>query len=327
MGKNILVTGGAGYIGSHICKRVYQSNFVPIVIDNLSYGHTWAVKWGDFHQGNIHDNDILDYIFQRYQPVAVIHCAAFAFVGESVSDPGKYYRNNVNGTIALLDAMRRFSCSCIVFSSTCATYGLPEQCPISEQHPLRPINPYGRSKLMAERIIQDYQSAYGIKYTLLRYFNAAGADPDGEIGEVHDPEPHLIPLALQAITEQRTHLEIYGNDYPTPDGTAIRDYIHVTDLADAHVYALQRLLDNEASDCFNLGTGHGHSVLDVIKTIEQVTGHMVPVKQGPRRPGDPPILTAAAEKAHTVLHWRPQYCELTAIVETAWNWHQRYHSS
>ena len=241
MVKNVLVTGGAGYIGSHICKQLYQSGFTPVVIDNLSHGHAWAVQWGDFHQGDIQDADVLDRVFQSYRPAAVVHCAAFALVGESVSDPGKYYRNNVGGTVALLDAMRKFSCPHIIFSSTCATYGLPKQTPISEQHPLAPINPYGRSKLMVEQIIQDYRSAYGIAYVLLRYFNAAGADLAGKIGEEHHPETHLIPLALQAVTGKRAHLEIYGSDYPTPDGTAIRDYVHVTDLADAHVQALRRL--------------------------------------------------------------------------------------
>ena len=253
----ILVTGGAGYVGSHACKALSENGFLPITVDNLVYGHEWAVKWGPLVRGDISDRAVLDHVFSTYKPAAVLHFAAFAYVGESVISPDKYYRNNVAGTITLLDAVRDHGCSRLVFSSTCATYGIPHKIPIKEDHEQKPINPYGWSKLMIEQILRDYEKAYGLHHAILRYFNAAGADPEGEIGEDHDPETHLIPLTILAALGQRKYIEIYGTDYPTHDGTAIRDYIHVTDLANVHVRALQHLVQGKGSLCLNVGTGSG----------------------------------------------------------------------
>ena len=318
---NILVTGGAGYIGSHACKALAEAGYTPVSYDNLVYGHRWAVRWGPLEEGDINDRARLDVVLAQYQPAAVMHFAAYAYVGESVQEPGKYYRNNVAGTLTLLEALRDHSISRIIFSSTCATYGVPERTPIGEQHPLRPINPYGASKLMIERMLTDFDTAHGLKSIALRYFNAAGADPDAEIGEAHDPETHLIPLVLDAAAGMRPAITIHGDDYATPDGTCIRDYIHVTDLAQAHVLALQALERGAESTVYNLGNGQGFSVRQVIDRAEADTGKPIPVAIGPRRPGDPPRLVGDATRIRRDLGWQPQYADLDTILSTAWRWH------
>jgi UDP-arabinose 4-epimerase len=323
MKGNILVTGGAGYIGSHTCKALKQAGYQPVTFDNMVYGHEWAVKWGPLVKGDILDGEVLDTVFKKYQPQAVLHFAAFAYVGESVADPEKYYRNNVMGTLSLLSAMRRAKCKNIVFSSTCATYGVPNELPLRENHPQKPINPYGWTKLMMEQTLSDFDTAYAVRYAALRYFNAAGADPDCEIGEEHDPETHLIPLVIQATQGRRGHVEIFGTDYDTPDGTCIRDYIHVADLAVAHIQALEYLQDKDESLVVNLGTGNGQTVREVIRAVEKVSGKTTPVKEGPRRPGDPPGLYAYADKAYKLLGWKPQYGDIETIVGTAWRWHEK----
>jgi len=322
MTEPVLITGGAGYVGSHTCKALAAKGYMPISLDNLIYGHPWAVQWGPFIKGDIADSLVLDQIFSDYRPKAVIHFAAYAYVGESVRHPAKYYQNNVAGSISLLEAMRRHGCKSIIFSSSCSTYGMPLQVPIPEDHPQNPINPYGRTKLMMEQIIRDYGSAYGIRYAILRYFNAAGADPEGKIGEDHDPETHLIPLLLQTVLGQRSHTDVYGTDYNTPDGTAIRDYIHVTDLACAHLLALKYLTQSGQSLCVNLGTGRGNSVMEVIQAVQQVTGKPVDYRTVGRRPGDPPELVAKAEQADSLLGWRPAFIDINNTISTAWKWHQ-----
>jgi len=324
MSTNILVTGGAGYIGSHTCKALRAAGYTPVTLDNMIYGHDWAVKWGPLVRGDILNADDLDAVFAEYKPAAVLHFAAFAYVGESVTDPEKYYRNNVAGSLSLLSAMRRHQCSRIVFSSTCATYGEPERVPLTEDHPTRPLSPYGTTKLMIEQMLKDFEVGYGFKYTALRYFNAAGADPDGEIGEDHDPETHLIPLVIAAGMGRRQNVTIFGTDYPTPDGTAVRDYIHVTDLAQAHVLALGKLLAGGASSTYNLGTGTGNSVREVIQAVERVSGKPVPVAEGPRRAGDSPGLYADSGAIIRELGWKPRYMDINAIVETAWRWHENH---
>jgi UDP-arabinose 4-epimerase len=318
----VLVTGGAGYIGSHTCKALAALGFLPITVDSLVHGHERAVKWGPFVKGDIHDRELLRHVFGRYKPHAVLHFAAFANVGESVVSPDKYYHNNVVGTLALLDAIHSHGCCNLVFSSTCATYGIPNTIPIAEDHEQRPINPYGCSKLMIEQIMRDYDRAYGIRYASLRYFNAAGADPDGDIGEDHDPETHLVPLAIQAALGQRPYLEIYGTDYLTEDGTAIRDYVHVADLAAVHALALEHLLNGKESISLNVGTGQGASVREVIKAVESATMRAVPVRETPRRAGDPPILVAQPARAMTALGWRPQFSRIDEMVSSAVRWHQ-----
>ena len=319
--ETVLITGGAGYVGSHTCKALAAGGYLPISLDNLVYGHPWAVQWGPLIQGDIADSLVLDQIFSDYRPRAVIHFAAYAYVGESVEHPAKYYQNNVAGSISLLEAMRRHGCRDIIFSSSCSTYGMPLQIPIPDNHPQTPINPYGRTKFMMEQIIHDYGSAYGIRYAILRYFNAAGADPEGQIGEDHSPETHLIPLLLQTVLGQRSHTEVYGTDYDTPDGTAIRDYIHVTDLAGAHILALKHLAQSGQSLCANLGTGQGNSVMEVIQAVEQVTGRHVTYRLVGRRPGDPSKLVAKVGTAATLLGWKPKYVDIQSIISTAWNWH------
>ena len=321
--KTVLVTGGAGYIGSHACKELSRNGLEPVCLDNLIYGHRGFVKWGPFVEGDIHDGSLLDRLFGEYQFEAVMHFAAFAYVGESMQDPGKYYLNNVAGTISLLEAMRRNGCNKLIFSSTCATYGISDAGSISEEDPQQPINPYGRGKLMVETIIKDYEAAYGIRHGILRYFNAAGADPEAEIGERHSPETHLVPLAIQAALGVGKPLTLFGSDYLTPDGTAIRDYIHVTDLADAHVRALAYLRSEKASVICNLGTSHGCSVQEVVEVVGRIGGREVPVIRGPKRPGDPPQLVSAIGQAGRLLGWLPQRSDIGTIVADAWQWHQK----
>lgn len=318
-----MVTGGAGYIGSHACKMLASKGFTPICYDNLVYGHEWAVQWGPLEIGDIMDRDRLNEVLDKYSPAAVMHFSAFAYVGESVSEPSKYYRNNIIGTLVLLEAMKEYGIEKFIFSSSCATYGIPETVPITEAEKQKPINPYGHTKLMVEQILRDYDLAYGLRSISLRYFNAAGADADAEIGELHEPETHLIPLIIEAAQGKRSNVEIYGTDYPTPDGTAVRDYIHVNDLADAHILALTKLLEGGDSCQMNLGVGHGHSVKQVIEAVEKVSKKSVPVNEVARRPGDPPVLVADARFAREQLGWTPKYVDIEAIVETAWNWHQK----
>jgi UDP-glucose-4-epimerase GalE len=320
-GGTVIVTGGAGYVGSHACKALAKAGFLPVTVDNMARGHEWAVKWGPLVKADLADSPALDGVFASYRPLAVLHFAAFAYVGESVTAPEKYYRNNVGATLNLLDVMLRHRCRNIVFSSTCATYGIPTMTPIAEDHLQQPINPYGWSKLMVERILCDYERAHGLRYFALRYFNAAGADPDGEIGECHAPETHLLPLVIEAALGRRPHVELLGTDYPTRDGTAIRDYIHVADLAEAHVRALAQLQAGRASTCLNVGTGSGQSVREVVKAVETVMQSVVPTRDAPRRPGDPPILIADATRARTVLGWHPRISDLETIVGTAVRWH------
>jgi UDP-arabinose 4-epimerase len=320
---NILVTGGAGYIGSHACKALANAGYTPIAYDNLVYGHEWAVKWGPLEIGDIADRNCLDAVIKQYQPKAVMHFAAYAYVGESVQDPGKYYRNNVAGTLTLLEAIRDHGIDKLIFSSTCATYGIPEQVPISEDHPQRPINPYGMSKLMIEHILRDFDSAHGLRSISLRYFNAAGADPDGEIGESHDPETHLIPLVLAAAADKRHPITIFGDNYDTPDGTCIRDFVHVTDIANAHLLALQVLESGANTTAYNLGNGRGFSVREVLKVAEKVTGSRIPFRISERRQGDPARLVGDANFIKATLGWAPEFTDLEVILKSAWVWHTK----
>jgi UDP-arabinose 4-epimerase len=322
--STILVTGGAGYIGSHACKALAKAGYKPVAYDNLIHGHAWAVKWGPLQQGDILDKARLCAVIRASGAQAVIHLAGFAYVGESVADPGKYYRNNVAGTLTLLEAMRECGLDKIVFSSTCATYGVPETLPITEETPQKPVNPYGTSKLMIEQILADYRRAHGVKAVSLRYFNAAGADPDGEIGEDHDPETHLIPLVLDAARGRRPHITIFGDDYETADGTCVRDYIHVSDLAKAHVLALRGLKTGTLQhDAYNLGTGHGHSVAGVLKAARMVTGRNIPVLRGPRRAGDPAVLLADPSRAKRDLLFNPDFPRIEDMLLSAWRWSMR----
>jgi UDP-glucose-4-epimerase GalE len=319
----VLVTGGAGYIGSHTCKALANAGFTPVTYDNLVHGHSWAVRWGPLVRGDLANQALLADTLRRYSITAVIHFAAFAYVGESMSAPGKYFGNNVSNTLTLLEAMQQAQVDTMVFSSTCATYGMPDKLPIDESQTQKPINPYGESKLFAERMLQWWGNAHGLRWTALRYFNAAGADRDGDIGEDHQPETHLIPIAIQAAMGLRAPLDIFGCDYPTPDGTAVRDYVHVSDLATAHVAALKRLQRGGDSIALNLGTGTGHSVRDVVSMVE-VFGGRVPVRMAARRLGDPPLLVAAANRAREVLEWEPRHSSLDEIVSTAWRWHAHH---
>ena len=320
---SILIVGGAGYIGSQTAKAVAKAGLEPVIFDNLVYGHRWAARWGPLVEGDIADRALVDRVLQEHRVTAVIHFAAYAYVGESVKHPRKYFQNNVTGTLALLDAMVDHGVRDIVFSSTCATYGEPIRVPMGEDHPQKPINPYGESKLAVERILHWYQGAYDLRYAALRYFNAAGADPDGEIGEDHDPETHLIPLAIGAALGRGPELQIFGTDYPTPDGTAIRDYIHVADLAEAHLLALGRLERGDQALALNLGTGKGHSVREVVTSVEKISGRKVPRVEVARRAGDPPALVADATYATRILGWRPKYQELDTIVAHAFQWAER----
>ncbi|MVA27785.1 UDP-glucose 4-epimerase GalE [Agrobacterium vitis] len=317
--KNILVVGGAGYIGSHACKALSKAGYTPVVYDNLVHGHADSVKWGPFEQGDIADGERLDAVLSKYQPECVMHFAAFAAVGESVTDPAKYYNNNIHGSVCLLDAMRRNGVDTIVFSSTCATYGEVKSLPIVEEAPQSPVNPYGFSKLVIEQALKDYGHAYGLKWVAMRYFNAAGLDPEGDLGERHDPETHAIPLAVLAAMRQ-TEFNVFGTDYDTPDGTAIRDYIHVCDLADAHVLAIDYLQKGGESGAFNLATGKGTSVKELLDAVSQAVGADVPIKYAPRRAGDAPVLYASGDKARSLLGWTPQYTDINLIVKTAADW-------
>ena len=307
-------------MGSHTCKTLAKAGYLPVVYDNLVYGHEWAVKWGPFEKGDIADRTRLDEVITKYRPSAVIHFAAYAYVGESVLNPGKYYRNNVAGSLTILEAMQDHKIDKIIFSSTCSTYGIPKTIPISEDHSQNPVNPYGASKLMIERMLKDFDTAHNIRSIALRYFNAAGADPDAEIGEDHDPETHLIPLVLDAAEDKRLKLTVFGDDYDTPDGTCIRDYIHVTDLAEAHLLALGALEQGMPTAAYNLGNGQGFSVKDVIDMASMVTGRKILTITGPRRAGDPASLVGDNRKISKELGWKPQYNDLKTIIETAWNW-------
>lgn len=322
MSKTVFVTGGAGYVGSHSAKAFAQAGWRVVTYDNLSRGHRDLVKWGELIEGDILDTDALTAALQQVQPDAVAHFAAFAYVSESMAQPDKYYRNNVAGTISLLDAMVANDVKQMVFSSSCATYGVHNEL-ITEETPQRPINPYGETKLICERMIRDYSAAFGIRAAMLRYFNAGGCDPDGETGERHDPEPHVIPLAIKGAMDGKFTFNILGGDYDTPDGTPVRDYVHVSDLADAHWRALDYLSKGGASDVFNLGTGRGYSVMELADAVSRVAGKTVPRVIAERRPGDPPSLVASADKAARVLGWTPERSDLDTILQTAWDWFQR----
>jgi UDP-glucose-4-epimerase GalE len=323
VGHNVLVTGGAGYVGSHACKALAAAGHVPVTIDNFIQGDRAAVKWGPLVEGDTGDQALLRRAIHAHGITAVMHFAAHAYVGESMQVPGKYFHNNVAKSLALLDVVRACGIDALVFSSSCATYGVPQRVPIDETHPQAPVNPYGESKLFVEKALRWYGGAHGLRSVALRYFNAAGADAAGEIGEQHDPETHLIPLAIAAALGQRPTIDVYGTDYPTPDGTAIRDYIHVTDLAAAHVLALEYLLAGGASAALNLGTGRGCSVVDVLETVANVSGRRVVRRNRPRRPGDPACLVADPTRARAVLGWAPTLSDLPTIVGSALRWHMR----
>lgn len=324
----ILVTGGAGYIGSHAVLALREAGYEVVILDNLVYGHRDVVETvlkAELIQGDIGDRALLDQIFKSREFAAVMHFAAYAYVGESVGQPAKYYRNNVTGTLTLLEAMCDAGIKNFVFSSTCATYGVPKQIPISEDQPQQPINPYGMTKLMVENILDDFDRAYELRSVRFRYFNAAGADPLGRLGEDHMPETHLIPLVLLTALGKRESISIYGTDYDTPDGTCIRDYIHVADLAQAHILGLKYLLNGGKTEVFNLGNAQGFSIQEVIEAARIVTGRPIPATLADRRAGDPPILVGSGEKAKQVLGWNPQYADLETILKHAWQWHQKRH--
>jgi UDP-arabinose 4-epimerase len=316
----VLVTGGAGYIGSHVCKGLFGGGFEPIVFDNFCYGHPWSVRWSECVKGNILDTQAVYEALIRYGVQAVVHLAGYTYVGESVLNPQLYYLNNVQGTLSILSALHKAGVKHIVFSSSCAVYGIPDHMPLTEETPLCPINPYGKTKWVAEEMLRDFEKAYGITYCALRYFNAAGADEDGLIGEDHTPETHLIPLALAATQPGGRPLTVFGSNHPTPDGTCVRDYVHVEDLAQAHVLSVQALLSGQNSSVYNLSTSQGVSVRQVIKAVEQVTGRPVAWVWGEARPGDPPCLVAQAQKAYEQLGWVPRKTEIHHIIQTAWQW-------
>jgi UDP-glucose 4-epimerase len=324
----ILVTGGAGYIGSHAVLALQQAGYPVVVLDNLVYGHRDIVQdvlKVELIEGDTNDRSLLDNLFASRDIGAVMHFSAYAYVGESVTQPEKYYRNNVVGTLTLLEAMLAANIKSFVFSSTCATYGIPNQVPIPEDHSQDPINPYGMTKLMVEEILKDLDRAHEFRSVCFRYFNAAGADPEGRLGEDHNPETHLIPLVLQTALGLRESIAIFGTDYPTRDGTCIRDYIHVTDLASAHVLGLEYLLKGGQSEFFNLGNGSGFTVKEVIEAARQVTGHEIPAVEHDRRPGDPPALVGSSERAIAAIGWQPQYADIETILTHAWSWHQKRH--
>jgi UDP-glucose 4-epimerase len=319
--QTVLVAGGAGYVGSHCCLALAQAGFKPVVFDDLSNGHKEHVQWGPLEQGDIRDGARLDAVFAAHQPVAVLHFAARIEVGESVKNPGAFFDNNVGGAITLVEAARRAGVNALVFSSTCATFGDPVHLPMNETHPQAPLNPYGRSKLMVEQALADYDRYVGFRSAVMRYFNAAGADPEGRIGEWHEPETHAIPLAIQVALGQRTHFTIFGDDYDTRDGTAVRDYVHVLDLADAHVSALHRLLAGGSSESYNLGTGTGTTVRELVDGVGRATGKPLPVQMAPRRAGDAPVLVGDNTKAREQLGWKPSR-DLDTTLSSAWRWHQ-----
>lgn len=323
--REVLVTGGAGYIGSHTAKLLSEQGYLPVVIDNLVYGHEWAVRWGPLYRGELSDGAFLKSVFAKHHFAAVFHFAAYAYVGESVKDPLKYYLNNVSGTLSLLNAVVAAKVPRFVFSSSCTTYGEPEKMPIDESTPQNPVSPYGSSKLMMERALRDLAATQVLQAVAFRYFNACGADDAAEIGEHHEPETHLIPLALQAA-HGKGELTIFGEDYPTPDGTCVRDYIHVSDLARAHVLAMKWMDANPQKnfEAFNLGTGHGASVMEIIRTVEKVTGRNVAAQKGSRRPGDPPVLVASAAKAGKELGWAAKDSSLENIIRTADQWYRKH---
>lgn len=322
---NILVTGGAGYIGSHACKALKAAGFTPVTFDNLVTGWRDSVKFGPFEQGDLMDRLRLDEVFDTHKPVAVMHFAALSQVGESMQDPAKYWRNNVLGSLNLIEAAVASGVKNFVFSSTCATYGEQDGVTLDESCAQDPINAYGASKRAIEDILRDFEAAFGLKHVIFRYFNVAGADPDGEVGEFHQPETHLIPIMLQAIDGQRDALTIYGTDYDTPDGTCIRDYVHVCDLVDAHILGLKWLQDGNVSRVFNLGTGDGFSVRDVIAQSNQVTNQVVPYSEGPRRPGDCTKLVSGSTRAVSELGWSPQRSNMKDMIADAWRWHKNGH--
>ncbi|MBV8132129.1 MAG: UDP-glucose 4-epimerase GalE [Alphaproteobacteria bacterium] len=323
MSQSVLVTGGAGYIGSHACKALARAGYQPVVFDNLSRGHREAVRWGPLIEGDLADRNRLVMALETHQVAAVMHFAAYAYVGESVADPAMYYRNNLAGSLSLLEAVREVGVDKMVFSSSCATYGIPVGSPIRESAPQLPVNPYGETKLAIERALHWFGQAYGLRSVSLRYFNAAGADLEGEIGEFHEPETHLVPLVLQAALKRRPHVDIYGTDYPTADGTAIRDYIHVGDLAEAHLRALEYLCAGRESTALNLGTGRGHSVREVIAVAESVCGRAIPRRETARRAGDPAVLVADPSRAAEQFGWRARNSDLQTIIATAFAWLQR----
>jgi UDP-glucose-4-epimerase GalE len=322
----ILITGGAGYIGSHTAMRLAQAGFDPIGYDNLSTGHRWAVKWGPLVEADLCDRAALQRALKHYNIEGAIHFAAHAYVAESMREPRRFFQNNVTCSLNLLDALLDAGVKNIVFSSSCAVYGVPDSTPIAENHPKLPVNPYGESKLFIERALGWYGQAYDMRWAALRYFNAAGADPGGEIGEVHSPETHLLPLVIETAMGRRDFVEIYGTDYPTPDGTAVRDYIHVTDLAEAHLLALRHLIAGGQSLAVNLGTGCGVSIREAVASVEAIAGKKINAKPAPRRPGDPPALVADPTQAANILGWQPKFSTLESIVATAWRWHNRVSS-
>ncbi|HEX2583082.1 MAG TPA: UDP-glucose 4-epimerase GalE [Chlamydiales bacterium] len=322
MAETILVTGGAGYIGSHTCKALAKAGFTPVVYDNLSTGHAYAIKWGPFVQGDIGDPVRLSEAITSFKPKAVLHFAGSALVVESVQQPAKYYRNNLSTTLTLLETMREHHVQNLLFSSSCATYGHPQFTPITEEHPQFPVSPYGRTKWMAEQMMIDFGNAYGLKSIFLRYFNAAGADLETQIGENHTPETHLIPSIIQTALGIKEEIVVYGTDFSTPDGSAIRDYIHVQDLADAHVLALQYLLEKQTTTAINLGTGKGSSVLEIINAIQTFCSKAISVRLENRRPAEPSTLTADNQKAKQLLGWQPNHSTLPILIESAWKWHQ-----
>lgn len=320
MKKHILVTGGAGYIGSHVCQLLEQHGFTPITYDNLCSGNKSAVQWGPLVEGDIRDSNLLSETISKYNPIAIMHFAALIQVGESVNNPSLYYNNNVYGSYCLLETARKHSIKYMVFSSTAAVYGLPDRDSISEDESKKPINPYGQTKLMMEQMIYDYSKAYGLNYAILRYFNAAGADPDGKTGTSYKVDTHLIPLLMRVACNLSEHIKVFGSDYSTPDGTAIRDYIHVTDLAEAHILSLNHILSGKENLVINIGTNQGLSVSHVIEVARKMTGHPIPEVLSERRAGDPPILVANSTKAKDILNWRPRYSDIETIIKTAWVW-------